>query len=261
MEFGTILKNENFKSDYYEIIFYHPEIAKKARAGQFVHVLIDSVSSKMLRRPFSIHDTDKEKGTVTLVYKVVGDGTERLAMKKINEQCDLMDALGNAYSDITSDEYPIIVDGGYGAAATYLLAKNSPVKGSFLFGARCEKDVILTEKYHNLGFDVKIATNDGSVGHKGFVTELIEQVLAENSNKKFKFYACGPHPMLIALTKILQAKKFQGEISLDHVMCCGIGACFACVVKTNADNEQGWKYSRSCKEGPVFNVDEVYVGE
>ena len=172
-----------------------------------------------------------------------------------------MAALGNSYSDVAADEYPIIVDGGYGAAATYLLAKNSPVKGSFLFGARGEKDVILTEKYQKLGFDVKIATNDGSVGKQGLVTDLIKEVIAANPGKKFKFFACGPHPMLIALTKILMNENLDGEISLDHVMCCGIGACFACVVKVNADNEQHWRYARSCSEGPVFNVKEVYIGD
>ena len=261
MKYGTILKNENFKSDYYEIVFYNPEIAAKARAGQFVHVLIDDISSKMLRRPFSIHDTDKQAGTVTVVYKVVGDGTKRLSGKKVGDCCDLLAALGNSYSDVAPDEYPVIIDGGYGAAATYILAKNSPVKGSFLFGARGEKDVILTEKYEKLGFDVKIATNDGSVGHQGLVTDLIQQVVAENPGKKLKFFACGPHPMLIAITKILMKENYDGEISLDHVMCCGIGACFACVVKVNADNEQHWRYARSCSEGPVFNVKEVYIGE
>jgi dihydroorotate dehydrogenase electron transfer subunit len=261
MKYGTILKNENFKSDYYEIVFYNPKIAAEARAGQFVHVQIDDISSRMLRRPFSIHDTDKEAGTVTVVYKVVGDGTKRLAQKKAGDCCDLLAALGNSYSDVAADEYPIIIDGGYGAAATYILAKTSPIKGSFLFGARGEQDVILTEKYQKLGWDVRIATNDGSVGKQGFVTDLIKDVIADNPGKKFKFFACGPHPMLIALSKILMQENLAGEISLDHVMCCGIGACFACVVKVNADNEQKWRYARSCSEGPVFDVKEVYLGE
>ena len=121
--------------------------------------------------------------------------------------------------------------------------------------------MILTEKYKDLGFDVRIATNDGSVGRQGLVTDLIKNVITENPGKKLKFFACGPHPMLMALSKLMMQQNLSGEVSLDHVMCCGIGACFACVVKVNADNEQKWRYARSCYEGPVFDVKEVYLGE
>jgi dihydroorotate dehydrogenase electron transfer subunit len=122
--------------------------------------------------------------------------------------------------------------------------------------------LILTDKFADAGFDVRTATNDGSEGHKGFVTELIVQALAENPGKKIRFYGCGPTPMLLALAKILQDAGYNdGELSLDHLMCCGVGACFACVVKVKADNEDGWRYARTCKEGPVFKVEDVYIGE
>ncbi|MDD5699235.1 MAG: hypothetical protein PHH77_11520, partial [Victivallaceae bacterium] len=98
--------------------------------------------------------------------------------------------------------------------------------------------------------------------HRGFVTELIAPVLETNKDKKIRFYACGPTPMLLALAKLLQETGYpDGELSLDHLMCCGVGACFACVVKVKADNEAGWRYARTCKEGPVFTAAEVYLGE
>ena len=149
--------------------------------------------------------------------------------------------------------------GDRGAAATYLITKQLPQRGIFLIGARGEADVLLTDVYREAGYEVQVATNDGSVGTKGFVTVLVEKLLAENPGRKFFFYGCGPHPMLMALAKILNARNQKGELSIDHLMCCGVGACFACVVKVKADTPEGWQYARACTDGPVFNLDTVYV--
>lgn len=257
MKHGTILSNEPLKSGYFMVRFYAPEVCKNARAGQFAHVRIEEHSQQILRRPFSIHEAAAD-GTLTIVYKVVGAGTERLSQLKAGDHCDIMGPLGNAYSAPEADEIPILVAGGYGSAAMYMLTAESATPGVALLGARSEGDVILADRYEKAGFEVQISTNDGSLGHQGFVTELIDPLLERFAGKKLRFYACGPHPMLMALVKLMRERGLDGEVSLDHLMCCGIGACFACVVKVNADNEQGWKYSRSCKDGPVFNVDEVY---
>ena len=259
MQTGTILANRNLQGDYQAVTFHVPEIARTAESGQFVHVRIGEGLDRILRRPFSIHDVD-DRGGLTVVYKIVGAGTRRLAAMRPGEVCDVLGPLGKAYTPVAPDEFPVIVDGGYGSAATYLLARRSPVKGAVLLGARGRADVILADEYRALGFDVRISTNDGSLGHRGFVTGLIAPLLAENPGKKVKFYACGPHPMLIALAKLLQAQRLPGELSLDHLMCCGVGACFACVVKVKADNAEGWQYARACKDGPVFDAESVYTG-
>ena len=261
MQPGTILENTNLKGGYFRIHFFHPDIAAAATGGQFVHVKIAAMEANLLRRPFSIHDTDKNNNTVTLVYKVVGKGTEVMSKLKVGDVCDLLGPLGCGYSNIPADTIPVFVAGGYGSAAMYITAKNSPNKGVLMLGARSEADVILNDRYEALGFDSRIATNDGSMGKKGFVTELLDDVLKDYAGKKLRFCACGPHPMLITLSKILQERKLDGEISLDAWMCCGVGSCFGCVVKVNADNEQHWRYARSCKEGPVFNVNEIYTQE
>lgn len=256
---GEIVSNTILKDSYYKVEFYAPEICAETQPGQFVHVKIANLRDRILRRPFSISDVN-DNGILTVIYKVVGEGTEVLAGLPAGTVCDLMGPLGKPFSLPRKNELPVIVAGGYGSAATYLLAKRSPVKGLLLLGARSEADLILTEKFAAAGFDVRIATQDGSQGHKGLVTELISPLLQEKTGQKIRFYGCGPAPMLMALSKMLQQNGFgDGEVSLDHLMCCGVGACFACVVKIKADNEDGWRYARTCKEGPVFAADDVYT--
>lgn len=257
MTTGEIVSNTVLKAGYYKLEFFAPDICAQTQPGQFVHVKIANLRDRILRRPFSISDVS-DNGILTIIYKVVGEGTEALAGLPAGTICDLMGPLGKPFSLPAGDELPVIVAGGYGAAATYLLAKRSPVKGALLLGARGETDLILVEKFAGAGFEIRLATQDGAVGHRGLVTELASALLAEKSGQKIRFYGCGPSPMLIALSKMLQANGFgDSEVSLDHLMCCGVGACFACVVKVKADNEDGWRYARTCKEGPVFKVCDV----
>jgi dihydroorotate dehydrogenase electron transfer subunit len=255
---GEILSNQNLQDDYYKVEFYAPEICAKAQAGQFVHVQIAHLRDRILRRPFSICDVDNQ-GRLTVVYKAVGIGTENLAKLPAGTVCDLMGPLGKPFTQAKADELPVIVAGGYGSAATYQLSKLAP-KGLLLLGARSKKDLILTENFAQNGYEVLTSTEDGSHGEKGLVTKLLEQVISEHKDKKLHFYACGPTGMLMAMGKLLLAEGLDGELSLDHLMCCGVGACFACVVKVKADNEDGWRYARTCKEGPVFMASEVYYG-
>ena len=160
------------------------------------------------------------------------------------------------------DVVPVAVAGGYGSAALYLLSRVSKQKGVLLAGARSKDDVILTDRYTDAGFDVRVATDDGSLGSKGVVTSLIPQLLEDYKGRKLSFYGCGPHPMLMALGRMLKEKNLDGELSIDHKMCCGVGACFACVIKVNdPSSADKWRYARSCSEGPVFKLDDVYLGE
>ncbi len=258
MKNGEIIDNIRLKNDYHIVRFFAPEICRQARAGQFVHVRIDHRGDRILRRPFSIHNVESD-GALSVVYKVVGAGTATLAELGPGTVCDLLGPLGVGFSDVPADVTPVLVAGGYGAAATFLLTRQMTQRGIFLFGARSSADVILTDVYHRAGYDVRIATNDGSEGKKGFVTGLVEQLLAEWSGGKLFFYGCGPHPMLMALARQLHSAGMPGELSIDHLMCCGVGACFACVVKIKADTPEGWKYARACTDGPVFNLDTVYV--
>ena len=260
MQNGEIIFNRELNAGYFHVSFYAPEIAAKARAGQFVHVKIANLRDRILRRPFSIENADPATGAVDVVYKVVGEGTAVLAECKSGTVCDLMGPLGNGFSDCPEDATPVLITGGYGVAATRLCA-SARQGGILLAGARSANDLLLLDDYRNLGYDVRVATNDGSAGSKGFVTGLLDELLKANPGRKFAFRACGPHPMLLALAKILPDAGYpEAELSLDHLMCCGVGACFACVVKLN-DGNGGWRFSRSCSEGPVFLAKDVYTGE
>ena len=255
---AKIIANNRIRGEYYQLVFEAPEMAARAAAGHFTHLRIDRRQDRILRRPFSIHDADRDAGTVTVVYKVVGHGTRVLSGLEPGDAIDALGPQGRPYTNPQKDVLPVAVAGGYGAAAMYMLTRFQP--GVLLMGARSAADVILTERYRDAGYEVRVATNDGSLGQKGFVTDLIPRLLAEHPEKKFFFYGCGPHPMLMALAKELRARGLDGELSIDQIMCCGVGACFGCVVKVNdPGSESGWRYARSCSEGPVFPLADVYT--
>lgn len=260
MKTGEIISNDILQDDYYCVKFYAPEICDKTMPGQFVHVKIANLRDRILRRPFSICNVESN-GVLTIAYKIVGAGTDALAKLQPGTICDLLGPLGNPFTLPGKDDIPVIVAGGYGSAATYILAQRSPRAGILLLGARSKNDLILTDEFARAGFEVRTATEDGSQGYTGRVTELLPAVFDQHTNVKRRFYGCGPTGMLMALGNILVDKGYNdGELSLDHLMCCGVGACFACVVKVKADNEDGWRYARTCKEGPVFKASEVYYG-
>ncbi len=261
MQSGVIISNTRLQGDYFKVTFYTPEICATAQPGQFVHVKIANMEEHILRRPFSICNVSGS-GELEVVYKVVGVGTEVLSKLPEGTLCDLLGPLGKPFQAPAADEVPVLLGGGYGAAAMFMLTKKSAQPGVVLLGARSKNDLLLIDDYKHSGFDVRLATNDGSSGIKGLITELLPPLFADYAGKKLHFYACGPMPMLLALCRILPEKGYpEAEVSLDHLMCCGVGACFACVVKIKADNPDGFRYARTCSEGPVFAAKDVYLGE
>ena len=255
---AEIILNKSLKADYYKIVFNAPHVAGLVLPGQFVHVQITGLRDRILRRPFSVCDVNAD-GSLTIIYKVVGEGTQVLSELKTGAVCDILGPLGNPYSLPMDDEFPVIIAGGYGSAATYILAKQAKRKGVLLLGAKTEKDLILADDYKELGFEVKITTEDGSFGSKGLVTSLLKEYLETDKNGRLKFYGCGPNPMMIAVAKMASQYGQKAELSLDHAMCCGVGACYACVIKIkDTESPDGWKYARTCREGPVFSSDLIF---
>jgi dihydroorotate dehydrogenase electron transfer subunit len=254
---GEIISNTVLKGGYHRIEFDVPDVCAKARPGQFAHVRIAGLRDKVLRRPFSIFNAGGD-GVLTVIYKKVGAGTDVLSKMKPGEACGVMGPLGKPYTLPGKDDFPVIIAGGYGSAGTYFLAKKCPSPGLVIMGARTADDVILEDEFKALGFEVRISTNDGSAGKKGLTTDLLSEFLNGRRDRKLKFYGCGPRGMLEAAAKMLTAKGLGAELSMDHLMCCGVGACFACVVKVrDPESPDGWRYARTCNEGPVFNATEL----
>ena len=250
---ARISANKRIQGDYFQIDLDAPEIAATARPGQFVHVRISGMEHRILRRPFSIFDTDAAAGRLSLVYKVVGEGSRRLSELPSGETLDVLGPLGNGFSPMP--ENGIIVAGGFGCAATYLLAKQAIAKPWVLLGGRSAIDILLEKEYRDLGCRVEISTDDGSLGMQGRVTALLESVIREDT--QYWVASCGPIPMLRTLAGVMAKHGINGELSMDNAMCCGVGACFACVTKVKDASEQGWRYARVCNEGPIFAADRL----
>ena len=254
-EEAPIRTNALLQGEYYRLAIRAPAIAPLIEPGQFVHVLLPGMGQHLLRRPFSVCDVDPATGELVIIYKVVGHGTRLLAGLEAGAVLDLLGPLGTGYSRPPPERRPIIVAGGYGCAATYLFARRSPRPPLVLLGGRGAGDILLVEEFRALGCEVRLATDDGSTGHRGFVTDLLEEALRPAADPFV--IACGPNAMLRTVSRIVGARGFEAEVSLDHVMCCGVGACFACVVKVKAETPDGWEYARTCISGPVFPASRI----
>ncbi|HOA33254.1 MAG: dihydroorotate dehydrogenase electron transfer subunit [Clostridiales bacterium] len=206
------------------------------RPGQFVNI---RVIGKYLRRPISVCDWDSE--SLILIFKVFGEGTEILSRIKKGEKMDILSGLGNGFTVIETDK-PLLVGGGVGVPPLYGLAKKlieNGLKPNVVLGFASAKDVFYKDEFESLGLKAYVATVDGTMGTKGFVTDAIK----ENNIECDYFYACGPNPMLKALCSELEC---SGQLSLEERMGCGFGACMGCSINT----AKGIK--RVCHDGPVF---------
>ena len=241
-----------------------PDIASSAKAGQFIHVRCGKDFDPLLRRPFSLSSIDRERGTISFIYEVRGRGTKLLSEFLPGQRVDIMGPLGNSFiiENLSSEDHAILVGGGIGAPPMAALGQALSLQGvkkiTVLLGA-AKKEKLLPEKiFTNNGARVFIATDDGSMGHKGFVTELLSEA-AKGSGEKCAVFACGPKGMLKAVSEFCLERNLPCQLSLEEIMACGVGACQGCACKVKADS--GFDYVRVCREGPVFEAGEVVLDE
>lgn len=210
-------------------------------SGQFVNLLIDGF---FLRRPISVCDKDRE--SFTIVYKVVGRGTEKLSKMQKGDKLDILTGLGNGYDESLSGETPLLIGGGVGVPPLYLLCKNLIAQGkkpTVILGFNTKEEIFLKDEFESLGVKTLVATADGSFGSKGLVTDALKHV-----DDYSHFFTCGPEPMLKA---VFAATETDGQFSFEERMGCGFGACMGCSCKTVTG------YKRICKEGPVLRKGEI----
>ncbi|MCF7916511.1 MAG: dihydroorotate dehydrogenase electron transfer subunit [Candidatus Omnitrophica bacterium] len=243
---------KKIRDDIFLLSFSSAYLIKNAKPGNFLHLKSEAT---ILRRPLSIHKI--ANNLIYILFKVKGKGTRALAEKKKNDSLDIIGPLGNGFK-VKRGESSILVAGGIGVAPLLFLAQKlaksprSKVQGPkleniILLGAKDKREVVCEKDFKNLGFQVKIATEDGSKGKKGFVTDLLKEQLRTN------IYACGPKDMFSQMNKILKnITNIDVQVSFEQFMGCGLGVCCACVI----DTRQGYK--KVCADGPVFNLADIY---
>ncbi len=233
-----IVSNIKLTNNVYKITL-KGDASSCLRPGSFVNIKLDGL---FLRRPISVNDVNGDE--LTLIYKVVGKGTEYLASLN-SGKLDLLTDLGNGYNSKNSGDLPLLIGGGVGVPPLYLLAKElikENKKISVILGFNTKDEIFYEQEFKDLGCEVYVTTVDGSYGIKGFVTSAMELV-------KYTYtYSCGPLPMLKA---VFNASTTSGEYSFEERMGCGFGACMGCSCKTNFGNK------RICKDGPVFVKEEI----
>lgn len=233
-----IVSNEALTDSVYKMILSGDTSAITA-PGQFVNI---QLTGKFLRRPISVCDYDES--TLTIIYKVVGAGTEQMSAMKPGEMLDLLTGLGNGYDLSLAGDRPVLLGGGVGVPPMYNLAKKLIAMGkevSVILGFNTAGEIFYEQEFKALGCKTYVTTVDGSYGKKGFVTDA----LPENYTY---FYTCGPEPMLKA---VYRATTTSGQMSFEERMGCGFGACMGCSCKTLTG------YKRICKDGPVMKKEEI----
>lgn len=258
---AKLLYNKRVKNNYFHCALAAPKIAKEARPGQFVMLKAGEDCQPLLRRPLGIHSLKGQ--AIELLYEVVGQGTEILSHKKPGEYLDIIGPLGNGFNyrlPFTVYRLPILVAGGMGVAPLVFLGERLITKSPshqvtrkplVLLGAKTKSHILCEKEFRKLGCNVKIATDNGSSGLKGKVTDLLKHLLSTIDYRLSTIYACGPHPMLKGVAAVAKKYDIPAQLSLEEHMACGIGACFGCAV----DTIDGYK--RVCRDGPVFQAQGV----
>ena len=234
-----IVSNKKIAKNTYECILSGD--ASDIRApGQFVNIKLDGF---YLRRPISV--CDATQNSLTIIYKVVGDGTEKMANTEVGCEWLTLTGLGNGYDTAPSGERPLLIGGGAGVPPMYMLAKKLISEGksvTVILGFNTAEEIFYKDEFEALGARVIVATADGSVGVKGFVTDAMQGL------SYTYFYTCGPEPMLKA---VYAASESSGQFSFEERMGCGFGACMGCSCKTKYGNK------RICRDGPVLTKEEI----
>lgn len=247
---------------YHAITLVAPEIAEEAKPGQFVEVAVPGDRQFMLRRPFSIHQASSKggwAGTLEIVLHPRGLGTTWMSQVEAHHFFDVIGPLGNPFPyprDLTNC---LLVGGGYGAAPLYFLAQELRTRNKrvdMIIGAKDQERVFKPVEAKRLSMAVTITTEDGSLGERGKVTDVLGDMIKRYDADVV--YACGPNPMLRAVAEYCTDQGIPSQVAVEELMGCGLGVCWSCVVPVIRSGGKGWDYLRSCAEGPVFSGARVW---
>jgi dihydroorotate dehydrogenase electron transfer subunit len=250
-----LVRHESLGDPYVLLTFRHREIARDARPGQFVMIKAGTSAEPPLRRPFSVLKTDATEETFTLFLKVVGQGSRSLAALRPGDVAQCLGPLGRPFDLPADGTEAVMVAGGYGIAPFLMLSEELRRRkrgGRVFYGGRTAGDLQIRSPFESLGVPLIPATEDGTLGHRGRVTEPLEAYL-DGVRTPAALYACGPDAMLHAVARIAETRGLPCQVSLDPWMGCGVGTCLGCVVFTQGADQPRPKYRCACTEGPVFD--------
>jgi dihydroorotate dehydrogenase electron transfer subunit len=251
---AKVVRKEKLASDLFRLTLHAPDIAEAAKPGQFVMIRATTEYDPLLRRPFSIHQVMVD-GHLQIFFKVVGRGTRLLSSLEVNQYVDLIGPLGRGFEKRPGQ--PVcLLGGGVGIAPLLFCAKEllktmEPHEIIVLLGARTRTEVeVVADDFSQMGLAVRVATDDGSMGHHGIVTDLMQPLEKKGT---WVIYACGPYPMMKVAAEKCKILGWECQVSLETMMACGVAACLGCAT----EKQNGSGYVHVCKDGPVFQAEEV----
>ena len=252
-------RNEQVGKDIWRMEFRSAPIASLARPGQFLMIhLGNRTKDPLLRRPFSIHGI-LDDHRVMVLYRIVGTGTSLLSTLRHGDSISAIGPLGNSFPFPVPGEQAVLVAGGMGIAPLYFLAqvlqRNQGPTTTVLLGFSTSQEIVCSDELKNLGVRLSLATEDGSLGSKGLVTDLLDQHLSHELTAKPIIYACGPRPMLKKVAHQAATSDLTCSVSLEGHMACGLGICLGCAVK--ASHGLATVYHYVCQDGPVFQAETI----
>jgi dihydroorotate dehydrogenase electron transfer subunit len=260
MSNGEVLSHRKYGDPYHALTIVAPQIGEKVKPGQFVNIRCSGDSANILRRPFSVYRVHKRGGwasTIEIVFDIRGPGTKFLSSMRAHSHVNLIGPLGRGFALPKRRAHCLLVGGGIGAAPLFFLAdelRNEGHRVDFILGARNARLLLNAIDVRRLASVYRITTDDGSMGEKGQVTDLLEETMERCETEVV--YTCGPHPMLAAVSQVCVDKHVPVQVAVEELMACGYGVCMTCVMPLRrkvGKEEMETVYARSCTEGPVFN--------
>jgi dihydroorotate dehydrogenase electron transfer subunit len=252
---AIILHHKSAGRGYYRLVLKAPETAAAARPGQFVMLRVTENLDPLLARPFGISSIPT-KSSIEIVYRIAGRGTELLTRREAGESLSLLGPLGKGFPMPGKGVTPVLVGGGSGFPPLHFLAQRTGMLSHFFIGSRnkeCLPPASIIESFREVTSKVHVATEDGSMGVQGMSTDILNAFLTKTEKKThLALYACGPHAMLAAVSRIASEHAIPCYVSMEERMACGLGACMGCSIPMKAGG-----YKRACKEGPVFDSQEI----
>jgi len=248
---STVIENIALDAHHNLITLSMPEAAAEPLPGQFYMIEVNRGSDPLLKRAFSLFRRTDDG--FQLMYRIKGRGTSLLKEMKRDDALEVLGPLGTHYPFPSEEQVPLVIAGGIGIASVFPFLHAHQGRALVFYGARSGDELFMLDELKGLSRDLFISTDDGSLGTKGYIVDVLDNYL--NSKRtdisRCKLYACGPYPMLEAVSKVAASKGITAYVSMEERMACGLGACLGCVVKTKTG------YRRVCKEGPVFKSEEI----